>query len=291
MPNFLEDNHNFDLLALLKLKELDIRRVAHDNPLLRVGEYNRVLSKFINYNTKIISTLDKISSPGAKESDFSFMADVKTLLMNMGCYKLMPLIDDIISTGKRGHNKFASDYAKKMLEEHNNLYAKIILTIEEDDKVDKTTGEDEIIVSKETQVLKKVIHLMDHNEATRKMRILAVDDTPSILKMISAILADDYKVDTLINPVMVEKFLQQITPELFLLDYQMPELNGFDLVPIIRSFEEHKDTPIIFLTAMGTIDHVSIAYTLGACDYIVKPFKDSVLLEKVAKHIVRKKLF
>ena len=89
---------------------------------------------------------------------------------------------------------------------------------------------------------------------------------------------------------MVEKFLQQITPELFLLDYKMPELSGFDLIPIIRSFEAHKDTPIIFLTSMATAEYVTNAFALGACDYIVKPFQGKQLREKINKHIVRKKL-
>jgi len=76
-----------------------------------------------------------------------------------------------------------------------------------------------------------------------------------------------------------------------LLDYKMPDLNGFELVPIIRSFEEHKDTPIIFLTSMGTTEHVSAAAMLGASDFLVKPFEPYTLQDKIAKHIVRKKSF
>jgi len=76
-----------------------------------------------------------------------------------------------------------------------------------------------------------------------------------------------------------------------LLDYKMPELNGFELVPIIRSFEEHKDTPIIFLTSMGTKGNISVAAMLGAVDFVVKPFDSDTLHEKIAKHIVKKNLF
>jgi putative two-component system response regulator len=122
------------------------------------------------------------------------------------------------------------------------------------------------------------------------MRILAIDDSPVMLQTISSLLGDDYTVYKMINPTMLEKFLEQVTPELFLLDYKMPELSGFDLIPIIRNFEEHKNTPIVFLTSEATSDHVSSALTLGARDFIIKPFQPDILREKVAKHIVRKNL-
>jgi two-component system chemotaxis response regulator CheY len=71
----------------------------------------------------------------------------------------------------------------------------------------------------------------------------------------------------------------------------MPQRNGFDLVPVIRSYEEHKTTPIIFLTSTGTADNISAAVKLGACDYVVKPFQADLLRQKVAANIIRKKQF
>jgi putative two-component system response regulator len=112
-----------------------------------------------------------------------------------------------------------------------------------------------------------------------------------MLRLISTSLEDDYKVYTLANPRAVEKFLAQTTPELFLLDCEMPGICGFDLVPIIRNHEEHKDTPIIFLTSMSTGSYVSAAAMLGACDFMAKPFDEEILKARIAKHIVRKKLF
>lgn len=128
----------------------------------------------------------------------------------------------------------------------------------------------------------------DNEEASRKLLILVVDDSPVILKTVSSVLSNDYKVFTLPKPTQLEKVLLKLTPNLFLLDYQMPEINGFELIPIIRSFEEHKETPIIFLTSAETVDHASTALALGACEYIVKPFNPNILREKIAKHIVRK---
>jgi len=121
--------------------------------------------------------------------------------------------------------------------------------------------------------------------------IIAVDDSPAILKAVSSVLDGEYKVFTLSKPAELEKVLLKINPDLFLLDYKMPEISGFDLIPVIRGFEEHKDTPIIFLTSEGTVDNVTAAMALGACDFVVKPFKPDVLRGKILKHITHKSSF
>jgi len=122
------------------------------------------------------------------------------------------------------------------------------------------------------------------NEDDRKM-ILAVDDAPDILKTIHLALHDTYKVHTLTNPEKLKALLQTLTPELFLLDYKMPTISGFDLIPIIRGFPQHKSTPIIFLTSESAADCFTEAIRLGACDYVIKPFDTEMLREKIARHI------
>jgi len=122
-------------------------------------------------------------------------------------------------------------------------------------------------------------------EDDSKPHILAVDDVVSILKSIKAALRATYIVHTISKPDSVLDFLQLRKPELILLDYLMPVYNGFELIPMIRELSEHKNTPIIMLTSEGTISNIKEAVALGACDFIVKPFKDDELKEKIAKHI------
>jgi len=121
--------------------------------------------------------------------------------------------------------------------------------------------------------------------------ILAVDDVPHMLRSIQYALRSKFNVHALLKPEMLEEFLQKInvTPDLFLLDFNMPVINGYDLFLKIRELPEHKQTPIIFLTSEGTIDNVTAAVNLGASDFIVKPFNSSTLREKVTKHIFRDK--
>jgi two-component system chemotaxis response regulator CheY len=93
----------------------------------------------------------------------------------------------------------------------------------------------------------------------------------------------------LTKPTEVKESLTRITPDLFLLDCNMPGMSGFDLIPIIREFPEHKETPIVFLTAEGTVDHLTAAMHMGVSDFIVKPFNAKSLREKIDSYIVKKK--
>ena len=124
--------------------------------------------------------------------------------------------------------------------------------------------------------------------------ILAIDDNPSILQALNNLLHDKYKVYTLPQPQAIKDVLSRVVPDLFILDCHMPVMHGFELVPLIRSQPEHEDTPIVFLTSEGTIDNVSVATTIGASGFIVKPIDDNILLEKVEAlledYIVRRRI-
>ena len=117
--------------------------------------------------------------------------------------------------------------------------------------------------------------------------ILAVDDSPVILKTVSSVLSDEFNVLTLSKPAELRLVLQKTKPDLFLLDYKMPLVSGFDLIPMIRGFREHENTPIIFMTSKGTVDNVTAAMALGACDFVVKPFDTAVLRAKISKQILK----
>ena len=111
--------------------------------------------------------------------------------------------------------------------------------------------------------------------------ILAVDDSPLILQELNYELQAYYTVYTLPEPEKMKELLKIITPDLFILDYKMPKLTGFDLVPLIREIHLHTETPIIFLTTEGTIDHISTALNLGAFDFIVKPINSQIMHQKI----------
>jgi putative two-component system response regulator len=115
--------------------------------------------------------------------------------------------------------------------------------------------------------------------------ILAVDDISSMLRTIHHALRDKYEVFLLSKSEVVMDFLHNNKLDLILLDYIMPVLNGFDLIPQIRTLPDYDKTPIIIVTTEGTFKNVSEAMALGASDFIVKPFDPKELSFKVERHI------
>jgi DNA-binding response OmpR family regulator len=136
--------------------------------------------------------------------------------------------------------------------------------------------------------------LSPEKQAANRPIILAVDDNPSILKSLNALLEDKYDVYTLPDSNKFNGLMTLIKPDLFLLDCNMPGLSGFDLVPLIRKIPEHGNTPIILITTDGILDNVYVASGLGVSDFIVKPFDDKMLREKIdhrlADYVIRRRL-
>ena len=144
-------------------------------------------------------------------------------------------------------------------------------------------------------VIESIEYQLDpEKRRANKPIILAVDDSPIILQEVNYELQEFYTVYTLPDPEKLKDLLKIITPDLFILDYKMPKLSGFELVPIIRDFHAHAETPIIFLTTEGTIDHISTAINLGAFDFMVKPIDPDVLHTKVGAslkdYIIRRRI-
>ena len=123
----------------------------------------------------------------------------------------------------------------------------------------------------------------DEQEVEQKT-ILAVDDNAFFLDMLKNILKDsEYKLTCVVSSRDALKFLQNRRPSLFILDIEMPQLNGYELAKKIR--EAGQTAPIIFLTANATKDYVVNAVNAGGVDFIVKPPNKEYVLSRIAKHI------
>ncbi len=117
-----------------------------------------------------------------------------------------------------------------------------------------------------------------------RVKILLVDDRAENLLALEAIL--EPLGQSLVSAHSGEEALKCVLQHEFaviLLDVQMPEMNGFDVAQIIKSREKSRFIPIIFLSAINKEDsYVFKGYSMGAVDYVFKPFNPDVLRSKVA---------
>lgn len=112
-------------------------------------------------------------------------------------------------------------------------------------------------------------------------KIVAVDDSIIVLKMLTKVLGEDYDLHAFSVGKRALKFLEEHTPDLIILDIDMPEINGYEMLKIIREKPDLKNVPVIFLTSNNDKDHVIKAAAGGANDYVVKPIDEEVLLAKI----------
>ncbi|RID83693.1 PAS domain S-box protein [Peribacillus asahii] len=126
-----------------------------------------------------------------------------------------------------------------------------------------------------------------NNAASKKVNILMVDDHPENLLALEAVLSSpNYNLVCATSGKEALKCLLKQEFAVILLDVQMPGLNGFETAKLIRARAKTKQTPIIFITAISQDrEHVERGYSVGAIDYIFKPFQPEILKSKIEKFV------
>jgi len=115
-----------------------------------------------------------------------------------------------------------------------------------------------------------------------KQLILLVDDNPANLKGAQTILVNaGYSVAATLSGAQALKFMEKKTPDIILLDINMPEMDGFETLDKIRELENGKSVPIVFLTADTDSATEVKCFKVGALDFVGKPFVAEVLLGRV----------
>jgi len=123
---------------------------------------------------------------------------------------------------------------------------------------------------------------MESNRET----IVIVDDDMTSLTMGSHILDTDYDVTPLASPVKFLGIIDKLNPDLVLLDIEMPEMNGFEVLKRMKANPRFADTPVIFLTSKNDVASELEGFELGAVDYVSKPFSPPILLKRIANQIL-----
>ena len=116
--------------------------------------------------------------------------------------------------------------------------------------------------------------------------ILIVDDEPSNRLILEDLLADHYSVHALADGRQALDYLLSAGPaDLILLDVLMPEMDGFEACRRIKGESRLQDIPVLFLTSLELAADEALGLSLGAEDFIHKPFSPSVVLARVRNHL------
>ena len=116
--------------------------------------------------------------------------------------------------------------------------------------------------------------------------ILVVDDNPSNVKVLFHILKNaGFKVSIARSGASALQMLEQITPDLILLDVLMPEMDGFTTCQQIKASSATSEIPVIFMTALADNDSKIKGFEVGAVDYITKPVHHKEVLARVGVHV------
>ena len=115
--------------------------------------------------------------------------------------------------------------------------------------------------------------------------IFIVDDNDTNLMAAKTALDGAYKTYALPSAEKMFKLLEKITPDLILLDVDMPAIDGFQAMSVLKSDEKLKPIPVIFLTAKNDVEFEIHGFEMGALDFINKPFSAPVLIRRIKTHI------
>lgn len=128
--------------------------------------------------------------------------------------------------------------------------------------------------------------MKDQTAAQNKGLILAVDDTPASLKLLTDILkTEGYDVRSAINGELALHAAAIQPPELILLDISMPGMDGFEVCQRLKQQSQTRDVPVVFVSSMSETMEKLKGFELGAVDYVTKPFQREELLARVHTHL------
>jgi len=122
-------------------------------------------------------------------------------------------------------------------------------------------------------------------EGSSKNTILIVDDESSNILYLNRILNADYEIITAKDGAKAIELANEYLPDLILLDIVMPEMDGYEILSLLKNEEKTREIPVIFITGLTGDVNETKGLALGADDYISKPFNDEIVRLRVRNQI------
>jgi len=127
---------------------------------------------------------------------------------------------------------------------------------------------------------------MPETSSSQRKLILIVDDTPTNLGVISGALGDTYRTKVATNGQKALALASaEEKPDLILLDVMMPEMDGYEVCSRLKADMATQGIPVIFLTGQTSVEDETRGFSVGAVDYVHKPFSPAIVKARVHSHI------
>lgn len=124
-----------------------------------------------------------------------------------------------------------------------------------------------------------------------KKKIMIIDDEPDMVQLLQIELeTEGYDVQTASDGKSGLELVKKSVPDLILLDVMMPDINGYEVLAVLRKDSQTMAIPVIMLTAKGLENEIQKGLDLGADDYIPKPFHPGLLIKRIETILSKKKL-
>lgn len=119
-----------------------------------------------------------------------------------------------------------------------------------------------------------------------KKSILIVDDHSENIDILIGILGNEYRIRAITNGYYALEQIELEAPDLILLDIMMPDMSGFELCQLLKENAAFKSIPVIFITSLSDISNEEKGFSLGAVDYLYKPFRAALVRARVQNHLM-----
>ena len=116
--------------------------------------------------------------------------------------------------------------------------------------------------------------------------IMLVDDDETYLTAGREILENKYTLYPVPSGEQCFEILNKITPDLILLDIEMPEMDGYEVIKRLKHDPQTVDIPVIFVTARNDLGNELGGLSMGAIDYVTKPFSPPLLIQRIKNHLL-----
>ncbi len=118
-----------------------------------------------------------------------------------------------------------------------------------------------------------------------RSKILIIEDNADTRRFLEAMLKKEFEIIVAPNGVIGVDYARNKSPNLIILDVTLPILSGYDACSLLKKDEKTSRIPIIFLSARSSVTEITQGLSLGADDYIAKPFDYKELLARIKVHL------